>query len=90
MGSTPRQSLSVLTPREVKAEQRKQKGPELRQKSWGKEKRTKCEQHRGGGSRWRQRERVLMGRGGEMEGWGEDSEGRVLESRAGWGERGGS
>lgn len=72
MGSTPRPSLSVLTPREVKDEQRKEKGAELRQKSWGKEKRTKCEQHRGGGSRWRWRERVLMGRGGELEGWGED------------------
>lgn len=72
MGSTPHPSLSVLTPREVKDEQRKEKGAELRQKSWGKEKRTKCEQHRGGGSRWRWRERVLMGRGGELEGWGED------------------
>ena len=56
MVSTPRQSLSVLTPREVKAEQRKEKGPEPKQKSWGKEKRTKCEQHREGGSRWRRRE----------------------------------
>ena len=72
MGSTPRRSPSVLTPREVKDKQRKEKGAELRQKSWGKEKRTKCEQHREGGSRWRRRERVRMGGGGELEGWGED------------------
>lgn len=87
MGSTPRQSPSVLTPREVKDEQRKEKGAELRWKSWGNEKRTKCEQHRGGDSRWRRRERVQMQGGGEMEGWGEDDEGRMLEGRAGWGKR---
>ena len=54
MGSTPCQSPSVLTPREVKDEQRKEKGAELKRKSWGNEKRTKCEQHRGGSCRWRE------------------------------------
>ena len=71
---------SILTPREVKNKQRKEKCTELRWKTWGKEERTKCGHYRGGGSRSRRGgERTLMRRrkrGGGSEGVDDGGEGK--------------
>lgn len=66
-------------PRGSKNKERKEKCTELRWKTWGKEKRTKCDQYRGGSSRSSRGERTLTQgrrRGGGSEAVDDGGEGK--------------